>query len=93
MGIQLLLHKTIKHFLREQRLLVAKGLADEDQGHYSLTTAGSIIFLIDAKRQLAVFKLFDAVYQGDYALASLNALRPASIKEISFESTGCILPS
>ena len=38
MGIQLLLHKTIKHFLREQRLLVAKGLADEDQGHYGLTT-------------------------------------------------------
>lgn len=39
----------------------------------SMTTAGSIIFLIDAKRQLAVFKLFDAVYQGDYALASLIA--------------------
>ena len=38
MGIQLLLHKTIKHFLREQRLLVAKGFADEDQGHYGLTT-------------------------------------------------------
>ncbi len=41
----------------------------------SMTTAGSIIFLIDAKRQLAVFKLFDAVYQGDYALASLIAKR------------------
>ena len=39
----------------------------------SMTTAGSIIFLIDARRQLAVFKLFDAVYQGDYALASLIA--------------------
>lgn len=39
----------------------------------SMTTAGSIIFLIDAKRQMAVFKLFDAVYQGDYALASLIA--------------------
>ena len=38
MGIQLLLHKTIKHFLREQWLLVAKGFADEDQGHYGLTT-------------------------------------------------------
>ena len=38
MGIQLLLHKAIKHFLREQRLLVAKGFADEDQGHYGLTT-------------------------------------------------------
>ncbi|WP_253290765.1 iron ABC transporter permease [Pseudoflavonifractor sp. MSJ-37] len=39
----------------------------------SMTTAGSIIFLIDPGRQLAVFKLFDAVYTGDYALASLIA--------------------
>lgn len=39
----------------------------------SMTTAGSILFLIDPGRQLAVFKLFDAVYTGDYAMASLIA--------------------
>lgn len=37
----------------------------------SMTTAGAIIFLIDASRKVAVFTLFDAVYQGRYALASL----------------------
>ena len=39
----------------------------------SMTTAGAIIFLIDPSRQLAVFRLFDAVYRGDYALASVLA--------------------
>lgn len=39
----------------------------------SMTTAGAIIFLIDPGRQLAVFRLFDAVYQGEYAIASLIA--------------------
>ena len=39
----------------------------------SMTTAGAILFLIDPGRKLAVFKLFDAVYTGDYALASLIA--------------------
>ncbi len=39
----------------------------------SMTTAGAIIFLIDPARKLAVFKLFDAVYTGDYALAALIA--------------------
>lgn len=39
----------------------------------SMTTAGAILFLIDPGRKLAVFKLFDAVYSGDYALASLIA--------------------
>ena len=38
-----------------------------------MTTAGAIIFLIDPGRQLAVFRLFDAVYQGEYAIASLIA--------------------
>lgn len=37
----------------------------------SMTTAGAIIFLIDASRKVAVFTLFNAVYQGEYALASL----------------------
>lgn len=39
----------------------------------SMTTAGAIIFLIDPARKLAVFRLFDAVYTGEYALASLIA--------------------
>lgn len=39
----------------------------------SMTTAGAILFLIDPGRKLAVFKLFDAVYTGEYALASLIA--------------------
>ena len=39
----------------------------------SMTTAGAILFLIDPGRKLAVFKLFDAVYTGDYAVASLIA--------------------
>lgn len=39
----------------------------------SMTTAGAIIFLINPGKKLAVFKLFDAVYTGDYALASLIA--------------------
>ncbi len=39
----------------------------------SMTTAGAIIFLINPGRKLAVFKLFDAVYSGEYALASLMA--------------------
>ncbi len=38
-----------------------------------MTTAGAIIFLIDPGRQVAVFRLFDAVYQGEYAIASLIA--------------------
>lgn len=37
----------------------------------SMTTAGAILFLINPGKKLAVFKLFDAVYVGDYALASL----------------------
>lgn len=37
----------------------------------AMTTAGAIIFLIDASRKVAVFTLFDAVYQGKYPLASL----------------------
>lgn len=39
----------------------------------SMTTAGAIIFLINPGKKLAVFKLFDAVYTGDYAVASLIA--------------------
>ena len=39
----------------------------------SMTTAGAVLFLIDPGHQLAVFKLFDAVYSGEYALASLMA--------------------
>lgn len=39
----------------------------------SMTTAGAILFLITPSRKLAVFKLFDAVYSGDYATASLIA--------------------
>ena len=38
-----------------------------------MTTAGAVLFLIDPGHQLAVFKLFDAVYTGEYALASLMA--------------------
>lgn len=37
----------------------------------SMTTAGAILFLINPGQQLAVFRLFDAVYTGKYALASL----------------------
>ena len=33
----------------------------------------AVLFLIDPGHQLAVFKLFDAVYTGEYALASLMA--------------------
>lgn len=39
----------------------------------SMTTAGAILFLIDPGRKLAVFRLFDSVYKGEYALASLLA--------------------
>lgn len=39
----------------------------------SMTTAGAILFLIDAGHKLAVFQLFDAVYTGEYAMASLIA--------------------
>ncbi len=39
----------------------------------SMTTAGAIIFLINPAKKLAVFRLFDAVYTGEYALASLIA--------------------
>lgn len=39
----------------------------------SMTTAGAIIFLITPSKQLAVFKLFDAVYVGDYGRASVIA--------------------
>lgn len=37
----------------------------------SMTTAGAIIFLINPAKKLAVFKLFDSVYTGEYALAAL----------------------
>lgn len=37
----------------------------------AMTTAGSIIFLINPARKLAVFKLFDAVYKGEYGVASV----------------------
>jgi len=39
----------------------------------SMTTAGAILFLISPSRKLAVFKLFDSVYSGEYAMASLIA--------------------
>jgi len=39
----------------------------------SMTTAGAVIFLVDPGRQLAVFRLFDAVYRGEYAIAALIA--------------------
>ena len=39
----------------------------------SMTTAGSIIFLITPRSQLLVFSLFDAVYVGDYGRASVIA--------------------
>lgn len=39
----------------------------------SMTTAGAILFLIDPGHQLVVFQLFDAVYKGEYALASVMA--------------------
>lgn len=39
----------------------------------AMTTAGAILFLIDPGRKLAVFKLFDAVYTGEYGLASAIA--------------------
>ncbi|MGM9662446.1 MAG: ABC transporter permease [Oscillospiraceae bacterium] len=39
----------------------------------SMTTAGAIIFLINPGKKLAVFKLFDSVYLGEYATASLIA--------------------
>lgn len=39
----------------------------------SMTTAGAVLFLIAPGQKLAVFTLFDAVYRGDYAIASLMA--------------------
>lgn len=39
----------------------------------SMTTAGAILFLINPGKKLAVFKLFDSVYKGEYAEASLIA--------------------
>ena len=39
----------------------------------SMTTAGAILFLISARRKLAVFELFEAVYTGEYAMASMIA--------------------
>lgn len=39
----------------------------------SMTTAGAILFLINPGRKLAVFKLFDCVYIGEYATAALIA--------------------
>ncbi len=39
----------------------------------SMTTAGAILFLIDPGRQLAVFKLFDAVSSGEYPMAAMLA--------------------
>lgn len=39
----------------------------------SMTTAGAILFLINPGRKLAVFKLFDCVYIGEYAAAALIA--------------------
>lgn len=39
----------------------------------SMTTAGAILFLINPGKKLAVFKLFDSVYLGEYAQASLIA--------------------
>lgn len=39
----------------------------------SMTTAGAILFLITPSRKLAVFRLFDAVSSGEYAVASLIA--------------------
>lgn len=39
----------------------------------SMVTAGAVLFLISPSEKLAVFKLFDAVYTGDYATASLVA--------------------
>lgn len=40
----------------------------------AMTTAGAVLFLIDPGRKLAVFKLFDAVYSGEYAIASLISM-------------------
>ena len=36
MGIQLLQQEFVQHLRREQRLLVAKGLPDEDEGDHRL---------------------------------------------------------
>lgn len=40
----------------------------------AMTTAGAVIFLINPGKKLAVFKLFDAVYSGEYAVASLISM-------------------
>ena len=37
MGLELLHHKGVQHFLREERLFVAEGFPDEDEGHDGLT--------------------------------------------------------
>ena len=37
MGLELLHHKGVQHFLREKRLFVAEGFPDEDEGHDGLT--------------------------------------------------------
>ena len=40
----------------------------------AMTTAGAVIFLINPGKKLAVFKLFDAAYSGEYAVASLISM-------------------
>lgn len=37
----------------------------------SMTTAGAILFLINPSKLLQVFKLFDAIYVGDYGVAAV----------------------
>ena len=38
-----------------------------------MTTAGAILFLVAPKTLLAVFKLFDATYTGEYGVAAVIA--------------------
>ena len=40
----------------------------------SMTTAGAILFLVSPKTLVAVFKLFDATYTGEYGVASVIAV-------------------
>ena len=56
----------------------------------SMTTAGAILFLIDPGRQLAVFKLFDAVSSGEYPMAAMLATAITAIV-LSVEGLAALL--
>ena len=72
MGCQLLLHGFVQHFLREQWLLVAKGLADEDQGHNSLTARVQSLEALPSQIQTLTDRVKASTYVGTGKYGSNN---------------------